>query len=192
MAPLDLRDRGVSSLDLPGQPETVPTSRKTSYLYWQQLLFRKGSVVFISPDSVWSPLGCELQTKIKNNWCWEYCTMCLNSQWLQLWNPSVVIVVYLPQPVCLSLCFLLFLPSPSPFASFIPWCDLEWFPCDRRSPQYPRIIFYSNGTQWKKESSFQVLPVSIMTYLCTGVGDMPIPEFSDQSQLLCIRVRDAS
>lgn len=42
------RDRGVSSLDLPGQPETVPITRKTSYLYWQHLLLRKGNVVFIS------------------------------------------------------------------------------------------------------------------------------------------------
>lgn len=126
--------------------------------------------------------------------------MSLNSQWLQLWNPSVVIcsVVYLPWSVGRSVClvclfaffcsYYLLPPLPPLFLGVI----LNNFLVIEGGPQYPRIIFYSNGTQWKKESSFQVLPISIRTYLCTGIWDMPIPEFSDQSWLLCIRARDAS
>lgn len=41
MMSLDLKDRGVRSLDLLGQPEILPTTRKTSYLYWQHLLFER-------------------------------------------------------------------------------------------------------------------------------------------------------
>lgn len=39
--------------------------------------------------------------------------MCLNSQWLQLWNPSVVIcsVIYLPWSVGLSVCLFAFFCS---------------------------------------------------------------------------------
>lgn len=106
--------------------------------------------------------------------------MSLNSQWLQLWNPSVVIcsVVYLPWSVGQSVCLFAFFcschllpPLPPLFLGVI----LNDFLVIEGGSQHPRIIFYSNGTQWKKESFFQVLPISIRHISALGYGICPSP-----------------